>query len=269
MELSRGVLVDRRRRAARGGAVRGVRCGDARRRADPGRVGRDVAASDRPPGGRPRPACGGLDGRRRSGVVSAGRGGGERRRDAARGRARRAGRALLDGLRLRRPQARTVRRVRRAEPPVGLRPHEAAGRGRGRRRRLGRAHVLAPRLDGHELRPDDAPARRGARRGGGRGRPARLADLRRPPRRRRAGAGGSPARAVARLGGGDCTWAELAEAIFEDAGVECRVRRITTAELDRPAPRPAYSVLRSERPDAPTLPHWRDGLRACLERLSS
>jgi dTDP-4-dehydrorhamnose reductase len=66
---------------------------------------------------------------------------------------------------------------------------------------------------------------------------------------------------------GDCTWAEFAEAIFEDAGVECRVRRISTAELGRPAPRPAYSVLRSERAGAPVLPHWRDGLRACLERL--
>jgi dTDP-4-dehydrorhamnose reductase len=67
--------------------------------------------------------------------------------------------------------------------------------------------------------------------------------------------------------GGDCTWADFAEAIFEEAGLDCRVRRITTAELGRPAPRPAYSVLRSERPDAPVLPHWRDGLRACLERL--
>jgi dTDP-4-dehydrorhamnose reductase len=66
---------------------------------------------------------------------------------------------------------------------------------------------------------------------------------------------------------GDCTWAELAEAIFEEAGIDCRVRRITTAELGRPAPRPAYSVLRSERPDAPKLPHWREGLRACLGRL--
>ena len=66
---------------------------------------------------------------------------------------------------------------------------------------------------------------------------------------------------------GDCTWAEFAEAIFEEAGIDCRVRRITTAELGRPAPRPAYSVLRSERPGAPELPHWRDGLRACLDRL--
>ena len=66
---------------------------------------------------------------------------------------------------------------------------------------------------------------------------------------------------------GDCTWADFAEAIFEEAGLDCRVRRITTEELGRPAPRPAYSVLRSERPNAPTLPHWREGLRACLGRL--
>jgi dTDP-4-dehydrorhamnose reductase len=65
---------------------------------------------------------------------------------------------------------------------------------------------------------------------------------------------------------GDCTWAEFAEAIFEEAGIDARVRRISSAELDRPAPRPAYSVLRSEK-NAPRLPHWRDGLRDCLERL--
>ena len=66
---------------------------------------------------------------------------------------------------------------------------------------------------------------------------------------------------------GECTWADVARAIFEEAGVGCRVREITTEELGRPAPRPAYSVLRSEREDAPPLPHWRQGLRACLERL--
>jgi dTDP-4-dehydrorhamnose reductase len=70
-------------------------------------------------------------------------------------------------------------------------------------------------------------------------------------------------------GGGDCTRADFAEAIYETAGIDCRVRRITAAELDRPAARPAYSVLRSERPDAPTPPHWRDGLQTCLERLTS
>ena len=66
---------------------------------------------------------------------------------------------------------------------------------------------------------------------------------------------------------GECTWAEFAEAIFAEAGLDCRVCPITTEELGRPAPRPAYSVLRSERAGAPQLPHWREGLRACLERL--
>jgi dTDP-4-dehydrorhamnose reductase len=66
---------------------------------------------------------------------------------------------------------------------------------------------------------------------------------------------------------GDCTWAELAGAIFEEAGLACRVRRITTVEYGARAPRPAYSVLRSEHPDAPRLPHWRDGLRECLARI--
>ena len=67
---------------------------------------------------------------------------------------------------------------------------------------------------------------------------------------------------------GECTWADFAEAIFEEAGLDTRVRRIATVELERPAPRPAYSVLRSERAGAPQLPHWRDGLRACLAELN-
>jgi dTDP-4-dehydrorhamnose reductase len=68
---------------------------------------------------------------------------------------------------------------------------------------------------------------------------------------------------------GDCTWADFAEAVFEGAGLPTRVRRITTEELGRPAPRPAYSVLRSEHPETPRLPHWREGLRACLDRLGA
>jgi dTDP-4-dehydrorhamnose reductase len=66
---------------------------------------------------------------------------------------------------------------------------------------------------------------------------------------------------------GECTWAELAEAIFAEAGLACRVRRITSAEFGARAPRPGYSVLRSEK-GAPVLPHWREGLRACLDRLA-
>ena len=65
---------------------------------------------------------------------------------------------------------------------------------------------------------------------------------------------------------GDCTWADFAEAIFEEAGLDCRVRRITTAAFGARAPRPAVSILRSEK-GAPRLPHWRDGLRACLAAI--
>jgi dTDP-4-dehydrorhamnose reductase len=66
--------------------------------------------------------------------------------------------------------------------------------------------------------------------------------------------------------GGETSWAGFAEAIFEEAGLDARVRRISTGEYPARARRPAYSVLRSER-GAPELPHWRDGLRRCLERL--
>ena len=66
---------------------------------------------------------------------------------------------------------------------------------------------------------------------------------------------------------GDCTWADFAEAIFEEAGLACRVRRVSTEELGRPAPRPRYSVLRSERSGAPLLPHWREGLQSCLREM--
>jgi dTDP-4-dehydrorhamnose reductase len=66
---------------------------------------------------------------------------------------------------------------------------------------------------------------------------------------------------------GDCTWADFAEAIFAEAGLDCGVRRISTEELGRLAPRPPEAILRSERRSAPRLPHWRDGLRECLAAL--
>jgi len=66
---------------------------------------------------------------------------------------------------------------------------------------------------------------------------------------------------------GDCTWAEFAQAIFDEAGLPCRVREIASSEWGARAQRPAYSVLRSAKPGTPRLPDWRVGLRACLERL--
>jgi dTDP-4-dehydrorhamnose reductase len=60
---------------------------------------------------------------------------------------------------------------------------------------------------------------------------------------------------------GRCSWFEFAREIVSAAGLDCRVNPCTTAEFPRPAPRPAFSVLGSERaPDVPRLPDWHDGL---------
>ena len=66
-------------------------------------------------------------------------------------------------------------------------------------------------------------------------------------------------------GGGQCSWHELAQATFEEAGTGTTAQPVTTAEFPRPAPRPAWSVLRSTRPDAPVLPYWRHGLSTYLQ----
>jgi dTDP-4-dehydrorhamnose reductase len=65
-------------------------------------------------------------------------------------------------------------------------------------------------------------------------------------------------------GGGACSWHELAQATFDEAGADCHALPVTTAEFPRRAPRPAWSVLGSTRPDAPALPPWREGLSAYL-----
>ena len=63
---------------------------------------------------------------------------------------------------------------------------------------------------------------------------------------------------------GECSWFEFAEEIFQQAGVECRTLSCATEEFPRPARRPAYSVLGTEREYALYLPEWRDGLRSYL-----
>ncbi len=68
-------------------------------------------------------------------------------------------------------------------------------------------------------------------------------------------------------GRGRCSWFDLAVATFEENCLRCDVRRQSTADAGRPAPRPAFSALASTRSDAPVLPPWREGLRAHLARL--
>jgi dTDP-4-dehydrorhamnose reductase len=62
---------------------------------------------------------------------------------------------------------------------------------------------------------------------------------------------------------GHCSWFEFARAIFVEAGLDVQVEPTTSEAYVRPAPRPAWSVLASERDDEP-LPPWQDGLVAFL-----
>lgn len=75
-----------------------------------------------------------------------------------------------------------------------------------------------------------------------------------------------------RTNSGVCSWYDLAAAVYEEAGLDVDLTRISSDELDRPAPRPAYSVLsnrHSELSGLSPLPHWRDGLRAMLAELDA
>jgi dTDP-4-dehydrorhamnose reductase len=78
-------------------------------------------------------------------------------------------------------------------------------------------------------------------------------------------AGRPPLGVVHVAGGGQCSWYELASEIVVASGASCEVKPGRSADLDRPAPRPAYSVLRTERgTEVPRLPHWRAGLAQYL-----
>ena len=65
-------------------------------------------------------------------------------------------------------------------------------------------------------------------------------------------------------GAGRCSWNAFAREIFERARVECRVLPATSDQFRRPARRPAFSVLGSERRDAIVLPPWQEGLAEYL-----
>jgi dTDP-4-dehydrorhamnose reductase len=62
-----------------------------------------------------------------------------------------------------------------------------------------------------------------------------------------------------------CSWYEFAVEILHRSGLPCRVVPTTSDRFVRPAMRPAYSVLGTEREPAIVLPAWQDGLAAYLE----
>ncbi len=75
-------------------------------------------------------------------------------------------------------------------------------------------------------------------------------------------------------GGGEATWADLAEAVFAEAHTRgrrlTRVKRITTAQYPTPARRPANSRLDNAKLVGAyglALPDWRGSLATCCARL--
>jgi dTDP-4-dehydrorhamnose reductase len=65
----------------------------------------------------------------------------------------------------------------------------------------------------------------------------------------------------------ECTWFDFASAIVAESGASTTVVPVSSAEYPRPAARPAYSVLSTERYErltGVTPESWRDGLREYL-----
>jgi dTDP-4-dehydrorhamnose reductase len=69
-------------------------------------------------------------------------------------------------------------------------------------------------------------------------------------------------------GAGSVSWNGFAKEIFRQAELDCRVEAATSAEMARPAPRPAWSAMESERDDVLPMPDWRDGLAGYLAARS-
>lgn len=81
-----------------------------------------------------------------------------------------------------------------------------------------------------------------------------------------------PARGILHVtNDGHCTWHEFATEIVRLAGYRVPVEPITTTDMPRPAKRPAYSVLSTERLHQLgfTMPSWQDGLQRFMHALSA
>ena len=70
---------------------------------------------------------------------------------------------------------------------------------------------------------------------------------------------------------GDCTWFDFAAEIVKSAGLSTTVRPVSSQQMARPAPRPAYSVLSlaSMQSLGIEMPSWHDALRRYLEQRNS
>ncbi len=69
---------------------------------------------------------------------------------------------------------------------------------------------------------------------------------------------------VHQAGAGLISWYGFAQEIFRQAESSCRVEPASSEQMARPAPRPAWSALESEREEVLPLPPWQDGLAGFL-----
>lgn len=70
---------------------------------------------------------------------------------------------------------------------------------------------------------------------------------------------------------GFCSWADFAEKIFEYAGLDVKVNRLTTDEYPTPAKRPAYSVLDNYMLSLTTdfkFAKWEDALKEYFDEMN-
>ena len=66
---------------------------------------------------------------------------------------------------------------------------------------------------------------------------------------------------------GECSWFEFAREIVNGAGLATEVRPVSTQQMARPAPRPAYSVLspKSLQRYGISMATWQDALQRYLQ----
>lgn len=79
-------------------------------------------------------------------------------------------------------------------------------------------------------------------------------------------AGGTVTGIAHTAGGGQVSWHGLTTELYRQAGLTTTVNATTAAEFVRPAPRPSWSVLATERAaeGVPVLPRWEDGVAGYL-----
>jgi dTDP-4-dehydrorhamnose reductase len=65
-------------------------------------------------------------------------------------------------------------------------------------------------------------------------------------------------------GSGEVSWNGFAKEIFRQAEVDCVLEPASSEQMARPAPRPAWSALETERDDVLPMPPWQDGLAGYL-----